>query len=281
MSSVNDAHGHRTVGADARQFRTVGAEARQFRTVGAVARLADVSVRTLHHYDAVGLVVPSGRTGAGYRTYSDDDVERLFAVLAYRELGFPLDEIRTILDDPDADALTHLRRQRDLLAERIDHLHAMATAVDTLIEERTMGNEVTPEQLREIWGDDWTGEKYEDEARERWGDTDAWAQSRERTARFTAEDWTAVKVESETLEADLAAAMAAGVRPGDPAANALAERHRLSIDRFYDCDHAMQVCVSAMYVTDERFRAHYDERAEGLAQWLVDVIAANAAEHGA
>ncbi|MBY6367012.1 MerR family transcriptional regulator [Rhodococcus corynebacterioides] len=270
MNSVNDAHG----------FRSVGADAREFRTVGAVARLADVSVRTLHHYDAVGLVVPSGRTGAGYRTYSDDDVERLFAVLAYRELGFPLDEIRTLLDDPAADALTHLRRQRDALADRIDHLQAMATAVDTLIEERTMGQQPTPEQLREIWGDDWTGEKYEDEARERWGETEAWAQSRERTARFTTDDWTTIKAETEALEADCAAAMAAGVRPGEPAANALAERHRLSIDRFYDCDHAMQVCVSGMYVADERFRAHYDARAEGLAQWLVEVIAANAAEHG-
>ena len=60
----------------------------------------------------------------------------------------------------------------------------------------------------------------------------------------------------------------------------LAERHRAGIDRWYDCDHAMQVCVSAMYVTDERFRAHYDERADGLAAWLVEVIAAGVFARG-
>lgn len=251
------------------------------RTVGDVARTVGISVRTLHHYDAVGLVTPSGRSPAGYRTYSAADVERLYTVLTYRELGFSLDEIKTVVDSPDTDALEHLRRQRDLLARRIDHLTAMAHAVDTVIEEKTMGTNPTPEQQREIWGDDWTGEKYEEEARERWGNTDAWAQSTARTAEFTVEDWATIKAETEQLEADCAAALRAGVAPGSDEANALAERHRLSIDRYYDCDHAMQKCVAAMYTSDERFRKHYDSRAAGLAEWLVASVDANARTHGA
>ncbi|MBY6539125.1 MerR family transcriptional regulator [Rhodococcus sp. BP-349] len=250
-------------------------------TVGQVATLADVSVRTLHHYDAVGLVVPGGRSPAGYRTYSARDVERLYSVLTYRELGFPLTEIKEILDDPAADALEHLRRQRALLDQRIAHLTAMANAVDTVIERKTMGTNLTPAEQREIWGDDWAGERYEDEARERWGDTDAWAQSTERTAALSADDWRAIKADTEHLEADLAAAMLGGVEPGSDEANVLAERHRASIDRFYDCDHAMHVCVAGMYTADERFRAHYDRRAAGLAEWIVAVVGANAREHGA
>jgi DNA-binding transcriptional MerR regulator len=250
-------------------------------TVGQVAALADVSVRTLHHYDAVGLVVPGGRSPAGYRTYSSQDVERLYSVLTYRELGFPLTEIKEILDDPAADALEHLRRQRTLLDRRIAHLTAMANAVDTVIERKTMGTNLTPAEQREIWGDDWAGEKYEDEARERWGTTDAWAQSTERTAAMSADDWRAIKADTEQLEADLAAAMLRGVEPGSDEADALAERHRASIDRFYDCDHAMHVCVAGMYTADERFRAHYDGRAAGLAEWIVAVVGANARENGA
>ena len=78
-------------------------------TVGAVATLTGVSVRTLHHYDHIGLVVPSVRTAAGYRGYTDADIERLHLVLVYRSVGMPLDEIRALLDDPGADVLAHLR----------------------------------------------------------------------------------------------------------------------------------------------------------------------------
>ncbi|MGB3771651.1 MAG: MerR family transcriptional regulator [Rhodococcus sp. (in: high G+C Gram-positive bacteria)] len=249
-------------------------------TVGQVARLANVSVRTLHHYDSIGLSVPSGRSGAGYRTYSAADVERLYAVLTYRELGFPLDEIRTILDDPNTDTLSHLRRQRAELDRRIAHLRAMTVAVDTMIEEKKMGTNPTPEQQRAIWGDDWVGDKYEAEAREKWGDTDAWAQSEQRTASMSADDWRSAKAETDQLEADLAAAMSAGVTPGSSEANVLAERHRASIARYYDCDHAMHVNVVSMYISDERFQRHYDDRAEGLAAWIVDVVGANARAHG-
>lgn len=68
--------------------------------VGDVARLARVSVRTLHHYDHVGLLKPSDRSEAGYRLYTDDDLVRLQQILFYKELGFGLDEIATILADP-------------------------------------------------------------------------------------------------------------------------------------------------------------------------------------
>lgn len=113
-------------------------------TVGVVARLVGVSVRTLHHYDEIGLVAPSDRTTGGYRSYSDADVERLHRVLTYRELGFPLEEIAALLDDPDVDALAHLRRQHALLSERIDRLHDMAAAVEKMMEAKSMGIQLTP-----------------------------------------------------------------------------------------------------------------------------------------
>ena len=79
--------------------------------VGEVAALAGVTVRTLHHYDRIGLLSPSGRTAAGYRQYAPADLDRLHQVLLYRELGFPLEEVAALLDDPSADHVEHLRRQ--------------------------------------------------------------------------------------------------------------------------------------------------------------------------
>ncbi|BDY27895.1 hypothetical protein hbim_01825 [Mycolicibacterium mageritense] len=92
------------------------------RTVGTVATLTGVSVRTLHHYDHIGLVVPSVRTAAGYRGYTDADIERLHLVLVYRSVGLGLDEIRTLLDDVDADVLAHLHRQHRLLCDQAEQL---------------------------------------------------------------------------------------------------------------------------------------------------------------
>ncbi|WP_405657027.1 methyltransferase domain-containing protein [Streptomyces sp. RK9] len=120
--------------------------------MGRVAELAGVSVRTLHHYDAIGLVRPSARTAAGYRAYSADDVERLREALAYRRLGFGLREVAALVDDASIDAVAHLRRLRGLLLERRDRADAMVTAIDKELDARAKGLKVTPEEQLEVLG---------------------------------------------------------------------------------------------------------------------------------
>ncbi|WP_317443885.1 MerR family transcriptional regulator [Streptomyces collinus] len=121
-------------------------------SVGRVAGLAGVSVRTLHHYDEVGLVRPSARTAAGYRAYSAGDVERLREVLGYRRLGFGLREIADLVDDPATDAVAHLRRLRGLLREQRDRTAAMVTAIDKELDARAMGIRTTPEEQLKMFG---------------------------------------------------------------------------------------------------------------------------------
>ncbi len=113
--------------------------------VGRVAELAGVSVRTLHHYDEIGLVQPSARTAGGYRAYSAGDVERLREVLVYRRLGFGLREIAELIDDRSIDAVAHLHRLHGLLVEERDRVAALVTAIDTELKERAMGIRTTPE----------------------------------------------------------------------------------------------------------------------------------------
>jgi DNA-binding transcriptional MerR regulator len=227
--------------------------------VGEVAALAGVTVRTLHHYDRIGLLSPSGRTTAGYRRYSAADLDRLHQVLLYRELGFPLEEVATLLDDPSADP----------------------AAVEKEMEAMTMGISLTPEERFELFGD-WLPEEYEQEAEERWGDTEAWSQSQARTRSYTKEDWVRVQAEGEQVEARMAEALRAGVAPDSPQAMDLAEEARQQISRnFYDCSPQMHAGIGRMYVEDERFTAHYERRAPGLAQWVSTAVQANAARQGA
>ena len=115
-------------------------------SVGEVARLSGVTIRTLRHYDQIGLLSPSGRTSAGYRQYSSQDIDRLQRILFYRELGFSLDEVKSIVDDPSIEPIQHLRRQHALLIERRGRVDAMVQAVERAMEAHEMGKQMTPEE---------------------------------------------------------------------------------------------------------------------------------------
>ncbi|WP_433679120.1 MerR family transcriptional regulator [Nocardia sp. CA-119907] len=248
-------------------------------TVGAAASRAGVTIRTLHHWDAIGLVCPSERTDAGYRLYTNADLSRIQRVLTYRELGLPLEDIKSLLDEPAIDATASLRTQRDSLRERAARLHQMADAMDRLIEARKSGILLSADEQIEIFGGHWQP-GWAAQARDRWGDTDQWAQYAERAAGRTAEHWQQIAVGVEALNADLAAAHRAGVRPGSDRANALAERHRASIDAYFDCTHSMHVCIARKYTADPEFAAFYDAIEPGLTTWLRAIIDANARTNG-
>jgi len=245
-------------------------------TVGRVAEVAGVTVRTLHHYDEIGLLVPGDRTAAGYRRYTDADLERLQQIRYYRELGFALDEIAAILDDPDTDARAHFRRQHRMLLGRIKKLQEMVTAIEFAMEAAKVGVNLTPEERFEVFGD-FSPEQHDDEARERWGDTDAYAESQRRASRYSKDDWLRLKAENEDWGRRLVEVMAAGEPPAGPAAMDLAEEHRQQISRwFYECDYEIHTGLADMYIADPRFTAYYENIRPGLARFLYEAIHANA-----
>lgn len=236
------------------------------KTVGAVAALTGVSVRTLHHYDHIGLVVPGVRTPAGYRGYTDADIERLHVVLAYRSVGLQLEDIRALLDG-GADALEHLRRQHRLLLDQAERLQHTIKAVEELMSAHRSGIQLTAEEQIEIFGTTAFSEDHAAEAEQRWGETDAWKQSEQRTSTLTKQDWIDIRSENDAQLQALAAAKRDQVELGSEVANGLAARHRASIERFYDCGEEMHRGLVEMYLADERFTAYYDDVEPGLAQF--------------
>lgn len=247
------------------------------KTVGEVAALAGVTVRTLHHYDELGLLSPSGRSEAGYRLYSYDDLVRLREILIWRTLGFPLTEIASLLDDPEHDRLAALERQREMIEREIDRLGALAAAVDSAIAAHVNGTRL--EETKMFEGFD--PSEYEDEARERWGDTDAYKESARRAARYGETEWVEIRSEAEAITRELVALMRAREPADGEAARALAERHRDHISRwFYPCSPMMHRGLAEMYVADERFARTYEREAEGLAAYIHDAIVANAIGNG-
>jgi MerR family transcriptional regulator, thiopeptide resistance regulator len=246
------------------------------RTVKELAALAGITVRTLHHYDEIGLLRPSARTDSGYRLYDHDDLLRLQQVLVWRELGFSLADVAALLDDPGYDLVGALESQRAGLAARVDELALVLKRVEAALVEAQGGEPVEEETMFEAFDTS----RYDDEVRERWGDTEAYRQSTERMARLTEADRCAIVAEGEDLTRRMAAAYTSGVAAESDAAMDLAEEARRGIERFYDCPPEMHVSLGAMYVDDPRFSAYYDRYADGLAVWLRDAVVANAERRG-
>lgn len=253
--------------------QALGVASRRSYQVKEVAEIAGVSVRTLHHYDAVGLLVPSGRSEAGYRLYDDEDLLRLQQILIGRELGLSLEAIARSLDDPAFDRRQALLAQRQQLEQRAQETAAMISAVDRALE--VIARRERDMDMKQLF-DGFDASKYEAEAEQRWGHTEAFEESKRRTAGYGAEDWKRFGVEQAAIMSDAFALLSAGDRPDSGAAMAVAERHRLAIDRwFYPCSLAMHRGLADLYESDARFAANIDKFGAGLTVFLVAAIRAN------
>lgn len=236
--------------------------------------MARISVRALHHYDQIGLVRPSARSPAGYRLYQAADLARLERVMWFKVLGFALEEIRRLVDRPRGEVREALVRRRRLLREEAAEIEGRVAAVDAALAALEKGNRDMSDSDRFEAFEGFDPALYEDEARERWGDTEAYREAARRTAGYGPAEWQELKDESEDIFRALAEALAAGAAPGDPRVQALAERHRLHIERwFYPCSRAMHRGLSELYVNDPRFTRTIDRHGAGLAGFLRDAIA--------
>lgn len=170
----------------------------------------------------------------------------------------------------------HLRRQRDLVSERIRRLQRLSAAVERTLEARRTGVQLTPEEKFEVFGSEYQ-ESWETEAEEQWGDTDAWKQFRGRSTAYSKTDWQCIQAEGAGLNSRLVEALTAGVQADSSEAMDLAEEHRRYMaEHFYDCSYTVHRGLAAMYLADARFTVFYENLTPGLAQWLHDAITANA-----
>jgi DNA-binding transcriptional MerR regulator len=257
---------------------TVRMQERTLLTVGQVAEQFGVTVRTLHHYDEIGLLSPSERSPAGYRLYTEEDITRLQHVVVYRRLGLPLDQIAELLDDEaNADRVVeHLRRQREVVLTRLEELRELVTAIDRALEKEMKGVDLTKEEQRELFGEGFSDELAA-EAEERWGETDAWKESQRRTSRYTRADWERMKAEAEQVGVAFVEALTSGQPATSEAAMDAAEAARRHIATwFYDLTPGMHRTLGDMYVADPRFTKTYEDIHPGLARDVRDAIHANA-----
>ncbi|GJO15983.1 MerR family transcriptional regulator [Mycobacterium marinum] len=248
-------------------------------TVGQVAERFGITVRTLHHYDEIGLLIPSRRAASGYRVYTSADLTRLSQVIVYRRLELPLDEIARLLDV--GNAVSHLVRQRERVMARLDEMKDLVEAIDLALEKAMTNTPMTDDDMRELFGDGF--DDYRAETEQKWGETAEWKESQRRTKSYGKDEWVRIKAEGQAIEKALSDAFRAGLPADSEEAMNAAEQHRRHVNRwFYDCPPAFHRNLGDMYVSDPRYIATYDESfgLPGLAAYCREAIHANANRAG-
>lgn len=251
----------------------------EVRTIGDVAGELGVSVRTLHHWDALGVVSPSDRTRGGYRAYLPMDVARARRVLLLRDLGVPLADVADLLAAGSQERRAELVRRRDELVATIERLQQVAAAVESVLAADEHGVLLDAEEARDAFGPAWDP-AWSAGARERWGETAQWAEYAERSAGRDAQDWRAVVAAAGEVLEEMACARIDGVDPADERAIALAERHRAAMGEFFHVTPSMHVLMARMYAAEPGWSDSFERVQEGLTAWLRDAVEAAARARG-
>ena len=234
-------------------------------TTKQLADMVGVSVRTLHHYDAIGLLKPPARTAAEYRLYGEAELLRLQQILFFKELALPLEEIRAILDNPGFDEVAALHAHRQHVQQELERLSCLLGTIDKTIHRLTEDDmTMTDEELYEGFTPE-QRERYQREAREMY-DPAMVAESERRVRKLSKAQWQAVKDEGDALTRTLAALM--DHDPGDPEVQAGIARHYTWVEQFYPVSAEMYRGLGQLYTDHPEFRATYERYAPNLADFM-------------
>lgn len=237
-------------------------------TVTEVSKLAGVSVRTLRYYHKIGLLEPSQRTEAGYRLYDDTALERLQQILLFRELEFPLKEIKEILDGKDFDRNRALEQQVELLTLKKEHLENLITFARGIYLTGVKNMDFSAFDTRKM-------DEYSRQAKERWGTTEAYRQYEEKSRGWGPGEEQVLEKEVWDLFTEFGRLMRQGVLPREEQAQRQVERLReYFTEHFYDCTRELLAGLGKMYGGGGAFTEGINQAAgEGCAQYVAEAIA--------
>ncbi len=238
-------------------------------TVATLAKLAGISVRTLHYYDEIGLLKPTFTNIKGYRFYENNELYRLQHIMFFKELGFSLKKIMSIMCSPVFLAQDLLRDQKELLIAKKEKIELLINLIEKTMKQEENEGVKKPEELFNAFKDE-DYQKYKEEVVQRWGNTQAYTQSVKRMSRMTKTDVDRLKKEGEEIIREISRERESG--PGSQKIQILIKKHYQHINQFYDCSYEMYRSLGKMYVEDSRFTAYYERFGKGLAVFVNDAV---------
>ena len=237
-------------------------------TVKQLSQLAGVTPRTLHHYDAIGLLKPSRVGGNGYRYYGEESLLQLQQILFYRELGIPLEDIKKIMGRRDFDVLGALRSHKETLQKQVRRLNRLINTVDNTINHLKGNNAMSNKAYFEGFSEE-EQEKYALEAEQMY-DPETVRESNRKWKAYPAAKKEAVLAESKAIYLDMIAAMPKG--PGSREVQGIVERWRRHMDYFWTPKLDQLLALVNGYNDDPRFKANFDKLAPQLAEFFREAV---------
>ncbi len=235
--------------------------------ISEVAKLTGVTVRTLHYYDEIGLLKPGEVTETGYRVYSSTDLETLQQILFFRELDFPLNDIREIMGNPTYDREHTLQKHKELLMQKRNRIDGLIALVEkTLKGENDMSfQQFDTTEIEKI------REKYATEAKQRWGDNSAYAEYEKKASGYDDAQWRMLDGEGAAILSEFGHNR--HLDPTSRKAQALVKKWQAYITtNYYNCTTPILSCLGQMYVGDERFTQNIDKFGAGTANFIAEAI---------
>lgn len=235
------------------------------RTVKEVSKITGVSVRTLHHYDAIGLLKPTKVTEVGYRMYDDTALSRLQNILLFRELRFPLKEIKVILDSPDFDPSEAIGQQIELLELQYKHIGELITFAREIQNKGVTTMNFDVFNKSEI-------EKYKAQAKSKWGNTKAYQEYEQKDIARNEGSYSKIANELMTMFSDLGRLKHLPSN-ADKVQNKIFALQNFITDNYYVCTNEILRGLGEMYVCDERFKKNIDKAGgDGTADFVKQAI---------
>jgi len=237
-------------------------------TVKQLSKLAGVTPRTLHHYDAIGLLKPSRVGDNGYRYYGEESVLRLQQILFYRELGIPLEDIKNIMGRHDFDVLGALRSHKEALQKQVTRLNRLIRTVDNTIN-HLKGNTTMSDKAYFEGFSEAEQERYAAEAEQLY-DAESVRESNRKWKTYSAEKKEAILAEGKAVYTDMIAAMSRGAASKD--VQTIVERWRKHMDYFWTPKLDQLLALANGYNDDPRFKANFDKMHPQLAEFMREAV---------
>lgn len=232
------------------------------KTVKEISRLTGISVRTLHYYDEINLLKPTKTTDAGYRLYDDTALERLHSILLFRELQFPLKEIKAILDSSDFNTKTALEEQIKLLELQRNRLDEIIISAREILTKGTENMNFSTFDKTEI-------KKYADEAKQKWGCTDAYKE-------YIQKHYDSADKTDKLMQIFAEIGKIKHLSPYcEEAQNLIKKLQNFITENYYTCTDELLRGLGQMYISDERFKKSIDDAGgAGTAEFTAKAIEA-------
>ena len=236
-------------------------------SISETSKITNLSIRTLRYYDEIDLIKPSKITDAGYRYYDEKSLEKLQEILFLKELDFSLKEIKEIVSNPQYNRKKAMENHKNLLIMKKKRIENLIS----LLENITNGGSSMSFKEFDMSDIQKEQKKYAGEIKERWGETEAYKESENKTSKYSQDKWANLEEEADVIFKEFSVIKNES-ETGEKAQSLVKKWQAYITKNYYNCTKEILAGLAEMYIGDERFKNNIDKYSDGTAEFMSKAI---------